>query len=278
MLLTTDEPVKDQLTFSDAISEDAIRNSLKTVCFGKKVKFLPVTDSTNLVAKKCAREGAPEGTVVVADYQTGGKGRFERSWWSPPGENLLFSLVFRPLLAITRTFQLTVLSSLAVVEAIRRETGLYAMIKWPNDVYIKGKKVSGILSELGISGDRLDYVVIGIGINVNSDPSTVQEIKDNATSLCAESGRGLSRVKLLSAILGLVEDYYGIMQEDKFYAVKEKWESLSMIKGRRVKITSPDSQSEGIAESFDQEGFLVLCEDSGTRKRVVSADVSLSLT
>jgi BirA family biotin operon repressor/biotin-[acetyl-CoA-carboxylase] ligase len=270
--------VKDPLTFSDTISEDAIRKSLHTACFGQKITFLPTVSSTNLIARKYAREGAAEGTVVVTDYQTGGKGRLERSWWSPPGENLLFSLIFRPSLAITHTFKLTVLSSLAVAEAIRRETALDALIKWPNDVYIRNKKVSGILSELGVSGDRLDYVIIGIGINVNSNPSAAREISTIATSLCEESGRPISRVRLLPVILGLIEQYYDTMKEGNFGAVKRAWEARSLIKGKRVKITSQDSESEGIAESFDQEGFLILCDASGVRRRIVSGDVSLSLT
>ena len=139
-----------QLLPNDNLSAKTIRESLKTVCFGQEVTYLASTESTNLAAKKIAQRGGNEGALVITDYQTEGRGRLERKWWSPPGENLLFSLIFRPSFKINQTFRLTVLSSLAVAKAIKQETGLESFIKWPNDIYIKGKKVSGILSELGV--------------------------------------------------------------------------------------------------------------------------------
>lgn len=266
-----------QLLPNDNLSAKTIRESLKTVCFGQEAKYLASTESTNLVAKKLAQGGRKEGALVITDYQTQGRGRLERKWWSPPGENLLFSLIFRPSFKIDQTFRLTVLSSLAVAEAIRRETGLAAFIKWPNDVYIKGKKVSGILSELGVKDGQLEYVIVGIGINVNSNPSIDREIRDVATSISVELRQIFSRLKLLNVILELIEHYYHVLKEGNFISIRKRWDALSLIKGKKVKVVSRENTQEGIAESFDEDGFLILRDYSGEKRRIISADVSLSI-
>ena len=266
-----------QILASDNLSAKTIKERLKTICFGQEIKYLAATESTNLVAKELAREGGKEGTLIITDYQTQGKGRLERRWWSPPGENLLFSLIFRPPFEINQTFRLTVLSSLAVAEAVRQESGLEALIKWPNDIYIKRKKVSGILSELGVKDEQLQYVIVGIGINVNSNPSAHPEIKDVATSMSVELGQSFSRLKLLTVILELIERYYHTIKGGDFNSLREAWDSLSLIKGKVVKVVSRGAVEEGIAESFDEDGFLILKDYSGKRKRIISADVSLSL-
>ena len=269
--------MKGQILISDSLSAESIKEGLKTERFGQEVTYLPSTASTNLVAKKHAQQGAPEGSLIITDYQTQGRGRLERRWWSPPGENLLFSLIFRPPFKITHTFRLTVVSSLAVAETIRQETGLEASIKWPNDVYIKGKKVSGILSELGVKDEQLQYVTVGIGINVNSNPSINPEIQDIATSISMELGQSFPRLRLLKVILELIEHYYHLLKKGDFSSLKKTWDSLSLIKGKRVTVVSGGHLQEGIAESIDKEGFLVLRDYSGRRSRIISADVSLSL-
>ena len=271
------EFMKDQLLMSDALSAESIRKGIHTVCFGREVMYLPSTESTNLIARKLAREGAKEGTLVVADYQTQGRGRLERSWWSPPGENLLFSVIFRPPFEVVHSYRLTVVSSLAVAHALRQATGLEALIKWPNDIYINAKKVSGILSELGIEDNRLRYVIMGIGININSNPPAFPEISEIATSLYVELGREFPRMRVLKYILELMERYYHLLKEGNFNSLRKAWDELSLIKGKKVKVVSSGFMEEGIAESLDDEGFLILRELSGERKRIVSADVSLSL-
>ncbi|MCK5257598.1 MAG: biotin--[acetyl-CoA-carboxylase] ligase, partial [Deltaproteobacteria bacterium] len=164
-----------------------------------------------------------------------------------------------------------------VAEAIKQETGLETLIKWPNDIYLKGKKVSGILSELGVKGEQLQYVIVGIGININSDPSTYPEIKEIATSISMELGQSFSRLQLLKVILNLMERYYHILKRGDFNSLKKTWDALSLIKGKKVKVVSKDDLKEGIAESVDEEGFLILRDYSGRKSRIVSADVSLSL-
>jgi BirA family biotin operon repressor/biotin-[acetyl-CoA-carboxylase] ligase len=270
------ENMGSQILVKDTLSMEAIKEGLRTVCFGQDIRYFPSTESTNLIAKKIAEQGGKEGTLVIADYQTRGKGRLARTWWSPPGANLLFSLIFRPSSEVTHSFRLTLLCSLAVAQAIRQETGLEALIKWPNDVYIKGKKVSGILSELGFKDGTLEYVVVGIGMNVNCDPSTHPELLDIATSLRIELKRNVSRLTLLTGILKMIEGYYELMKRGEFGALRESWELLSLVKGKRVRIVSLECSKEGIAESIDDEGFLIIRNSSGERERIVSGDVSLT--
>ena len=191
--------------------------------------------------------------------------------------SFLFSLIFRPPFEMSHTFRLTVLSSLAVAESIRRETGLETLIKWPNDVYIKGKKVCGILSELGVRDEKLLYAIVGIGINVNSDPSIDHEIRDIATSISLELRQSFSRLKLLKVILELIEHYYYVLKEGDFKSIRKHWDALSLIKGKKVKVVSSGNTQEGFVESFDEDGFLILRDYSGKRERIISADVSLSL-
>lgn len=264
-------------TVTDAISAEDITEGLRTSLIGREVIHLTSTPSTNVVAKKRAQAGVAEGTLVITDNQTHGRGRFERTWWSSPGEDLLFSLIFRPHLKVSQVFRLTLLSSLAVAEAIRQKTGLDALIKWPNDVYIKGKKVSGILSESGIHNDHLEYLIVGIGINVNSNPSTHPDLQGRATSISMELGRNFPRLTVLTVILELIESYYRSIQQGDFHSLKKRWDTLSLINHKKVMVESRGCMHEGTAESIDEDGFLVLLDRSGTRRRIVSGDVSLSL-
>lgn len=261
----------------DPIAADRIQKALRTDCLGHPVRYMPSTPSTNIIANELAREGAKDGTLVITDYQTHGRGRLERKWISPPGEDLLFSLILRPFLKAARAFQVTAAVSLAVAHAIRQETGLDALIKWPNDIYIRGKKVSGILTELGVCGDQLAYVVAGIGINVNSDPSLHPELRGIATSLKLEAQHHMGRVPLLAAILELLERFYSMLKSGRFQELKTMWDALSLITGRQISIVTGEALHEGIAESVDDDGTLIMRNRSGRTNRFVYGDVSLSL-
>ena len=262
---------------SDILSADAIKERLQTSCFGKEFIYLPSTTSTNRVAKEAAQKEMQEGTLVITDHQTEGRGRLDRTWWSPPGKDLLFSLIFRPSLTIAQTFRLTVVSSLAIAEAIRQETGLEALIKWPNDIFVKGKKIAGILSEVSGTSGRLEYVVVGIGINVNSNPAVYPEIHDTATSLRREFRQDFPRLELLAAISEFIETYYQQLHEGDYSSLKKRWDALSLITNKSVSVKSMGSAYEGIAESIDDDGVLTLRDHTGTRWRIVCADVSLLL-
>ncbi len=238
--------MNNQLSRSDTLSAESIKERLQTSCFGQEVLYLPATPSTNREAKETSpkRNGRKERSVIT-NHQTDGRGRFDRTWWSSPGKDLLFSLIFRPSLKASQTFRLTLLSSLAVAEAIRQETGLDALIKWPNDVYIKGKKISGILSESGIHRDHLEYIIVGIGINVNSTPSKNPEIEERATSLSMELGENFPRITLLTVILKLIENYYRTIQKGDFHSLKKRWDTLSLINHKKVMVETRDACTRG---------------------------------
>ena len=269
--------MNNQSSQSDTLSAASIKAELQTSFFGQEVIFLPATTSTNRIAKEAAQKGMQEGTLIITDQQTHGRGRFDRTWWSSPGKDLLFSLIFRPPLKTSQAFRITLLSSLAVAEAIRQETGLDALIKWPNDVYIHGKKASGILSESGLLNDHLDYVIVGIGINVNSTPSTNPEIQKRATSISMELGENFSRLSLLTVILELIESYYHSMQKGDFRPLKQRWDTLSMITHKKVRVDAQGCMHEGTADSVDEDGCLVLLDHTGAKRRILSGDVSLSI-
>ena len=261
----------------DRLTEELVAKALRTTGLGRPARYLPSTASTNLIAHEIARKGANHGTLVITDYQTHGRGRLERKWLSPPGEDLLFSLILRPAETPAQAFQITATTSLAVAHAIRRETGLDAYIKWPNDVYLRDKKVSGILTELGISGTRLAYAVTGIGINVNSDPTLHHHLRDIATSLRRETGGPVDRLSLLTACLEQLEQFYEMLKGRGFAALKIMWDALSLIKDRQITITTGDAMHQGVAESVDDDGTLIMREQNGTKSRFVYGDVSLGL-
>lgn len=266
-----------QYAYTDRITAELVTKGLRTAFIGHPVDYLPSTPSTNIIAQKLAREGAAEGTVVVTDYQTQGRGRLERKWLSSPGKDLLFSVILRPRLVPARAFQVTLISSLAVARAIRQETGLEALIKWPNDIYIRGKKVSGILTELGMCGGTLTFAIVGIGINSNSDPSLCPEIQGKATSLRIEAGRPVARLPLLAMVLELLERFYVRLEHGEFTALKAMWDALSLIKDKKVTLSCGEEMHEGIAEAVTDDGVLITRDRDGRRHSFIVGDVSLSL-
>jgi BirA family biotin operon repressor/biotin-[acetyl-CoA-carboxylase] ligase len=259
------------------MTEEHIATALRATLLGHPAQYLPSTASTNIIAHEAARAGGKDGTLVITDHQTHGRGRLDRKWLSHPGEDLLFSLILRPTLAPAQAFQLTAITSLAVAHAIRRETGLDACIKWPNDIYIREKKASGILTELGITGTQMEYAVIGIGINVNSDPALHPDLRPIATSLRLETGRDVDRLALLAAILEELEHFYKRLKGGEFAALKIMWDALSLMRGRQITLTTGDARHQGVAESVDDDGTLIMCDRNGETQRFVCGDVSLAL-
>jgi BirA family biotin operon repressor/biotin-[acetyl-CoA-carboxylase] ligase len=229
--------------------------------------------STNEVLKALAAQGAPEGTLVIADQQTAGKGRLDREWLAPPGTSLLLSLLFRPDLAPNQAPRLTMICSLAMAEAIEGLTGLPVGLKWPNDVFVRGKKVGGILTEAGTTGGHLDYVVVGMGLNVNLDISSLPELSGIATSLSQELGREVSRLELLWRILEGIETRYKSLRRGK--SPHEEWATRLINLGRQVQVTTPHGVLMGCAEAVDADGALILRTADGQRKRVLVGDVTL---
>ena len=266
------------LSLPDIPFPAVVRSGLKTSHFGRTVHYYSTIGSTNDVARRLAENGATEGTLVIADEQSTGRGRLNRTWVSPPKKNLLFTLIFRPAMKPLQVFRLTLISSLSIVRAIEEETGLQALIKWPNDLYLKNKKLCGILTEFACDPDRVAYCLVGIGINVNLDPSRYPEINGLATSIAHCLGREVPRVPILKRILERIEEYYGRLQQEGVAALRSEWNNLSFIVGKRVMVTSGESEEEGVAESIDEDGFLILRDVNGGQKRILSGDVSLRLT
>ncbi len=235
------------------------------------VKYFPECESTNDEVRKLADAGEPEGALVVADFQTAGRGRMGRVWQAPRGSSLLFSLLLRPPIEPGRALQAVMAASLGAAEGIRRACDLPACLKWPNDILIRGKKAGGILCELGLEGVTLKYVIVGVGLNVNFDPRTVEGIPPEATSIQRELGRPQPRGSLLRAVLEEIEPRYRAVCRGE--SLREEWARALETIGRRVRVTLPDGEIDGTAESVDDSGALVLRLDDSSLRTILAGDV-----
>jgi BirA family biotin operon repressor/biotin-[acetyl-CoA-carboxylase] ligase len=245
--------------------------------FAGPIAYRESIDSTNALARELALKGSPEGTLVLTEEQTAGRGRRGRIWASPAASNLLVSILLRPSIDPEQVFVLTMVLALASVHALRRLTGLPVLIKWPNDLYVRGKKLAGILTEFGMEDKILDYVVLGMGLNVNWHPPHEQGIRPSATSLLAETGKRYPRNELLLQILKGLEISYERVQQGKIEGFYGQWNELSLILGQRVTIESETGAIEGKAVRIDEKGALILEEPDGSKRRILCGDVSLSL-
>lgn len=258
---------------TEGLTVEAIRQGLATTVVGRGLEVHAEIDSTNTRAVVLAREGAPDGTVVVAEAQTAGRGRLGRRWYAPAGSALLLSILLRPNVAPLQAQRLTMIVSLAAVEAIGEVSGLPAEVKWPNDILLRGKKLGGMLTELSVRGDRLDYVVVGLGLNVNLDLSALPEVSTPATSLLAELGQPVSRVVLLRALLRRVDDYYARVRVG--WSPHEAWRERLATLGQPVTVGTPEEVIEGQAEDVDADGALLVRLPDGSLRRVLVGDVTL---
>jgi BirA family transcriptional regulator, biotin operon repressor / biotin---[acetyl-CoA-carboxylase] ligase len=262
---------------SDLLLPDEIREGLNTNVLGKRgITYFKETDSTNVRAKYLAGDGAPEGTVVVAEKQTQGKGRKGRSWFSPPGEGIYTSIILRPPISPNEAPKLTLMASVAVAEALLSLTSLKINIKWPNDVLINGRKIAGILTEISTDMDRIDYVVIGVGINVNMARESLHpDIKKTATSVLMETGKPFPRIALLRAYLEWLEIYYDTFKTKGFDPVMNRWRNLADIVGRKISVDLMDRVQMGEVLDIDKDGFLILRDSEGRIERIISGDVTV---
>jgi BirA family transcriptional regulator, biotin operon repressor / biotin---[acetyl-CoA-carboxylase] ligase len=252
-----------------------VQMGLQTARIGREVFFYQEVDSTNLKAKELATQGVPDGSVVIAEYQSRGQGRLQRKWLSPAGKNLLFTIIFYPPSPPPKVFQLTLLASLAVCKSIINQTGLAAGIKWPNDVYVGNRKICGVLTEFTPQGEGVKWAVVGIGLNVNFDPAANEEVSAIATSIRNELGRPQHRLYVLKSILEEMDRLYTHFLSGTMAPVREEWLAHSVILGKPVTITSYDHQEDGIAESIDEDGALILLTPKGAKKKIVFGDLSL---
>lgn len=245
---------------------------LETRYVGRNLVYLTRTTSSQDIARVEAERDAPEGTAVLAEEQTGGRGRLGRSWVSPPGANLHLTLIMRPPTDHLRT--LSIVAPLAVADALERAAGLSCRLKWPNDVQVGGRKIAGVLSEAEFIGDEVKYALVGMGLNVNFDVEAVPEIIDIATSVRRELGRDGSREETLAALLNAFEARYedALRGDATFRAWRSRLDTLR----QRVRATLGETVEEGVAEDVDGEGNLLVRRDDGSLAVVEAGDVTLS--
>ncbi|EOS42347.1 biotin--[acetyl-CoA-carboxylase] ligase [Lachnospiraceae bacterium JLR.KK009] len=265
----------------DILSESEIESWLQTKWLGRPVCYLDEVDSTNTQAKRIAEETGSEGhgTVVVAGRQTSGRGRRGRSWSSPHGTGIFFTILLKPDIEISNAPMLTLVKALAVAGGIRELTGLDAMIKWPNDIVVNGKKVVGILTELSAQIDYVNHIVVGTGINVHQ-AEFPEEIARTATSLDLElrrEGREITvpRAKLLAAVLGQFEQYYEtFLKTQDLSALADEYNSLLVNCGCEVRVLDPQGEYMGQAIGIDGRGQLLVERENGVVK-ISSGEVSV---
>jgi BirA family biotin operon repressor/biotin-[acetyl-CoA-carboxylase] ligase len=258
----------------DRLRQNDLGRGLKTKIIGKDIRLHSEVLSTNTLAMEAASQGAAEGTVVIAETQTGGKGRLGRQWISPHG-NLYVSVILRPAIPTHKAPLITLVGAVAVASAIRTHCPVQAAIKWPNDILISGKKVAGLLTEMSAEPDRIRHIALGIGVNVNMELHELPpEVSAHTTTLAAETGTKVDRKALLQEILLALEHWYRIFLTEEEAVLKE-WEQLNMTIGRRVTVNGMGEVFEGQAQGIDAEGRLKVALDDNTIRVVAAGDVSI---
>ncbi len=258
---------------TQTLGQDTLDVLLRDVPFVTEVHYLPATTSTNDVLKGLANQGAPEGTIVVTDEQTAGRGRLDRRWIAPPASSLLFSVLFRPALTAQRAHALTMLCSLGVRDAVRDALGLAVGLKWPNDIVHQGQKLGGLLTEIDADSESLRWGIVGMGINVNWDPSAISGLAQPATSLSNIAGAPVPRQGLLKAILQAISQRYAALKEGVSPA--REWEAALETVGQRVVVEGGAEGLEGTAVGVASDGALLVRASSGQIHRVLVGDVSI---
>ena len=258
----------------DALRQDDIKRGLKAKIIGRDIVLLPETVSTNTVAMEMAANGAREGTVVIAEEQTGGKGRLGRKWISPKG-NLYLSVVLRPAIPMHKAPLITLMGAVAIASAIREQCGIKAGIKWPNDILISGKKAAGLLTEMSAEQDRIRHIVIGIGVDVNMPLEELPiDLRGVTTTLAAETGRMVDRSALLRRIMMELDHWYQVFLKQDAGVIKE-WNRFNVTVGKRVVVAGAGEPMEGLAQGIDEEGRLLVRRDDGRTRTVAAGDVTI---
>jgi BirA family transcriptional regulator, biotin operon repressor / biotin---[acetyl-CoA-carboxylase] ligase len=259
---------------ADSLLPGEIRRSLQTRCLGHRIVYYPEVDSTNRVAKELAMAGEPEGTLILSDRQTGGRGRKGRAWFSPPGGGIYLSLILRPGLHPVEAPKMTLLAGVALAETLLPFIASGVSIRWPNDLYSRGKKIAGILMEVAAEIDTVDYLVLGVGLNVNIPGETFPtELRGRATSLVSETGSPARRAELLSDFLSRLEERYLGIGKTGFSPVIQRWRELTDTIGKRVRATWPDHPVEGIVAGIGEDGRLLLKCPDGSVRQILSGEL-----
>lgn len=260
---------------SDRITPTDIQLGLETKKFGREVFYQEETGSTQTIANELILNGAPEGTIVVAERQVNGRGRLQRNWVTSDGKAIAMSIILRPAIPPRIAPQLTLLTAVAVASAIEKVTGLQPNIKWPNDILINKKKVCGVLTEMQGDADCIKSVIIGIGMNVNQvEEDYPLELLDIATSLRIEKGEAFLRAKIIQEILAELEKYYDLFLEKGFAPIKLLWESYAISLGKQITATTLTEVIKGNAIGLTEDGQLLIEDLTGEVHTIYSADIS----
>ena len=259
----------------DLLTPSEIRPFLKTKWMGKTIHHFHTLDSTNSKAYQLALDGAEEGEVVISESQEKGRGRLGRQWFSPPFLNLYLSVILRPKIPPHQASLITLMAAVATADAIQKFSGLLPLIKWPNDILLRDRKIAGLLNEIHSEMDRIHFVILGIGVNLNLDKRKFsKEFGAGATSLKIEMGQAISRKIFLQTLLQELEKWYTIFMKEGSALILEAWRDRAHIKGRRVKVTSFGKALTGVAVDIDSDGALILETMGGERERVVAGDIA----
>ena len=259
----------------DLLLPNEIQNGRKTKIIGKDIQYYKEVISTNNQAKLAAQQDADEGTIIVSETQSSGRGRLARGWYSPVEKGIWFSVILRPHFLPQEAPKCTLMAAVAIAKAIATITEIQVGIKWPNDILYNKQKLVGILTEMNAEMDCINYIIIGMGINVNIQKNEFpQELQQIATSLAIIKGEKISRVKLLNEILFQIETLYNIAQAEGFVKILEEWKKYSVTLGKNVDVIGINDTFTGVAMDIDADGALLVKTEAGL-KRVLAGDVSI---
>jgi BirA family biotin operon repressor/biotin-[acetyl-CoA-carboxylase] ligase len=262
----------------DRLYPEEVRSDLGTTILGRQIHYFDSLGSTNAVAKDLAREGCAEGALVLAEEQNGGRGRLGRGWFAPHARGIWASLVLRPAVSPADVPQLTLITAVALARALRRETLLPVGIKWPNDLLAGGKKICGILTEMSADMDRVNYAVVGFGLNVNIRREDFPpELSTIATSLCIEAGKIFSRLALLKAILDELENKYLTWLNQGFAPLLTEWREMCVTIDCPVTVHTLKERWDGYAEGVNESGALLVRTPGGELRCLIAGEVSLRI-
>lgn len=263
------------ISYPELMTGTEIMSRINTTWAGTRVYYRKETGSTNEDAKDLAEEGALHGSLVVAECQNAGKGRRGRSWGSDKGSTISMSLLLRPTFSPNKAPKLTLIMALAVAEVLHHLTDQEISIKWPNDVLVNGKKVCGILTEMSAEMDCINYVVIGVGINVNNTEFP-EELRDKATSLLNEVGNRMGRTDIIVNVMDFFEYYYGIYEEHQDLSdFVNLYDSYLINRNKEVRVLDPKGEYNGVAQGINDNGELIIQKEDGSFVRVDSGEVSV---
>lgn len=259
----------------DSMSTEKLENAMKCSWIGQEIYYFDTLDSTNNQAKMLAESKADNGALVVAEVQTNGRGRRGRAWESPTGSGVWMSLILKPEIEITNASMLTLVMAIAVAKACNENYGMETLIKWPNDIVADGKKICGILTEMSVENNRINHIVIGIGINVNTldFPS---EIEDKATSIYKETKVKIKRAELINAVMEKFEEEYALFMENQNLKKQlETYNRLLANKDKRVRVFEGNCNYTGVARRINEKGELLVEKDNGEQVNVYAGEVSV---